>query len=166
MTNEKSIIRRSESKEEMTEELFTLKEVVAKLDEGKFEYMLTGSMAIGFYAIPRMTRDSDIVIQLQTGEAGKFESLFTEEFFVDGNMIKDSLESEMMFNIFHKKTLFKVDFILKRNDEYENLKFERRKKLKINGIEVFVISIEDLIISKLNWSKDSGSEVQLKDVTS
>ncbi|MDQ3021411.1 MAG: hypothetical protein M3R36_12705 [Bacteroidota bacterium] len=48
----------------MTEELETLKNVVEKLDEGKFQYLLTGSMAIGFYSIPRMTRDSDIIIQL------------------------------------------------------------------------------------------------------
>ncbi|MDQ3021412.1 MAG: nucleotidyltransferase [Bacteroidota bacterium] len=44
------------------------------------------------------------------------------------------------------------------------LRFERRRKLKINGIEIYVISLEDLIISKLNWAKESHSEMQLNDI--
>jgi len=148
----------------MTEELETLKLVIDKLDEGNFSYYLTGSMAMSFYSIPRMTRDSDILIQLYAKDVDKFVELFKEEFFVDESMINDSLISNMMFNIFNKKNLFKIDFILKTNDEYENLKFERRKKLKINGLEVYVISIEDLIISKLYWAKDSLSEMQLNDI--
>lgn len=53
---------------------------------------------------------------------------------------------------------------MKEDDEFGNLKFERKRKLKFNRTEVCVISIEDLIISKLNWAKDSFSEVQLNDV--
>ena len=148
----------------MTEELETLKLVIDKLNEGKFSYYLTGSMAMSFYSVPRMTRDSDIIIQLMGNDVDKFVKLFREEFFVDEFMINDSLESNIMFNIFNKKNLFKIDFILKTDDEYENLKFERRKKLKVNGLEVFVISVEDLIISKLYWAKDSLSEMQLNDI--
>ena len=148
----------------MTEELETLKQVVGKLDEGKFNYYLTGSMAMSFYSIPRMTRDSDIVIQLKGKDVDKFVKLFKDEFFIDENMINDSLRSEMMFNIFHKKNFFKIDFIIKTGAEYEEVKFERIKKLNINGIKVNVISLEDLIISKLYWAKDTESEIQLNDI--
>lgn len=148
----------------MTEELETLKLVIDKLDEGKFSYYLTGSMAMSFYSVPRMTRDSDIIIQITGKEVDKFVKLFREEFFVDENMINDSLTSDIMFNIFHKKNFFKIDFILKTREEYEDVKFERRKRLKINGLEVNVISVEDLIISKLYWAKDSQTEMQLNDI--
>jgi len=148
----------------MTEELETLKLVIDKLDEGKFSYYLTGSMAMSFYSVPRMTRNSDIIIQLTGKDVDKFVKLFREEFFVDENMINDSLMSDMMFNIFHKKNFFKIDFILKPQEEYEDVKFERRKRLKINGLEVNVISVEDLIISKLYRAKDSQSEMQLNDI--
>ena len=92
----------------MTEELETLKLVIDKLDEGKFSYYLTGSMAMSFYSVPRMTRDSDIIIQLTGKDVDKFVKLFREEFFVDENMINDSLMSDMMFNIFHKKNFSKL----------------------------------------------------------
>jgi len=140
----------------MTEELETLKLVIDKLEEGNFSYYLTGSMAMSFYSVPRMTRDSDIIIQLLRKDV--------EEFFTDENMIKDSLKSGMMFNIFHKKNFFKIDFILKTGEEYEEVKFERSNRLRINGFKVNVISIEDLIISKLYWAKDSESEMQLNDI--
>ena len=138
----------------MTEELETLKLVIDKLEEGNFSYYLTGSMAMSFYSVPRMTRDSDIIIQLLGKDVDKFVKLFVEEFFTDENMIKDSLKSGMMFNIFHKKNFFKIDFILKTGEEYEEVKFERSNRLRINGFDVNVISIEDLIISKLYRAKE------------
>lgn len=44
------------------------------------------------------------------------------------------------------------------------VEFERRNKIKVNDLEFFIVSIEDLIISKLLWVKDSHSEMQIKDV--
>lgn len=35
-----------------------------KLEQANVAYMLTGSFAANFYAVPRMTRDADIVIQI------------------------------------------------------------------------------------------------------
>lgn len=148
----------------MTEELESLERIVNKLEEGQFSYLLTGSMAMVFYSIPRMTRDTDIVIQLFGKDKQRFIELLKEDFLIDENIVDESFQNFMMFNVFDKKSFFKIDFILKNNEEYENVKFERKKKLKINGLEVYVISIEDLIISKLNWAKDSLSEMQLNDI--
>jgi len=40
----------------------------------------------------------------------------------------------------------------------------RFNKLALDGISVWMISPEDLIIRKLLWSKDSMSEMQIRDV--
>ena len=148
----------------MTEELESLKKVTERMQNEGFEYFLTGSMAMIFYSVPRMTRDADIVIQLYAKDIGKFVKLLTEDFFIDEGMVKDSFEKRMMFNIFDQKSFFKIDFIFKSNEPYEANVFERKKKMKINNAEINVISIEDLIISKLNWARDSYSELQLNDI--
>lgn len=148
----------------MTEELESLKKVTGKLNTGKFDYFLTGSMAMSFYSVPRMTRDADIVIQLYEKDTEKFLDLFLEDYYIDKDGLKDSVKNKMIFNIFDKKSFFKIDFILKNNNEFEEMTFQRKKKIKINSLEVHVISIEDLIISKLNWAKDSHSELQFNDV--
>jgi hypothetical protein len=42
--------------------------------------------------------------------------------------------------------------------------FSRRKKISIDGQDIYFVAAEDLIISKLIWAKDSRSELQLSDV--
>jgi hypothetical protein len=43
------------------------------------------------------------------------------------------------------------------------VEFERRQKIPILDFTTFIVTKEDLIISKLFWAKDSHSEVQLGD---
>ena len=42
----------------------TLKIACEGLEKANIPYMLTGSFAANFYAVPRMTRDIDIIIQI------------------------------------------------------------------------------------------------------
>ena len=69
-----------------------------------------------------------------------------------------------MFNIIHLKEVMKIDFIIRKNTEYRKTEFQRRKKVDISGTQVFIVSIEDLIISKLLWARDSYSELQIRDI--
>ncbi|HEV8672743.1 MAG TPA: hypothetical protein VGX21_01745 [Methylomirabilota bacterium] len=50
----------------MSEELEVLKSVARRLDDLGIPYMVTGSMATSYYAVPRMTRDIDIVVELRS----------------------------------------------------------------------------------------------------
>jgi len=43
------------------EPIEVLRDVTERLDNGKIAYMLTGSMAMMYYATPRYTADIDIV---------------------------------------------------------------------------------------------------------
>jgi hypothetical protein len=60
--------------------------------------------------------------------------------------------------------VIKVDFIVRKQDEYRRVEFERRQKVSILDFTTYIVSKEDLIISKLLWAKDSHSELQLNDV--
>ena len=52
-----------------TPELLALRDVCERLDSAAIAYMLTGSLAMSFYARPRMTRDIDLVIALEATNA-------------------------------------------------------------------------------------------------
>jgi hypothetical protein len=54
---------------EMPTELDIIKEVVSRLDEAAVPYMITGSIAANFYAVSRMTRDIDVIIELTPSRA-------------------------------------------------------------------------------------------------
>jgi hypothetical protein len=143
-------------------EIDIVRDVSRKLDQVGLGYMLTGSMAMNYYAQPRMTRDIDVVIAIGPNDVERMASLFEAEYYVSEKSIRESIAHELVFNLIHHESVIKVDFIVRKQDEYRELEFERRKKVAILDFTTYIVSKEDLIISKL-W-KDSRSEVQLGDV--
>ena len=113
-----------------------------------------------------MTRDIDIVIMIPLNAVDRFVKLFEADFYIDKDMAADAVRNQSMFNIIHLETVIKVDFIIRKNQEYRILEFNNRKKMKLEESEISVVSLEDLIISKLYWAKDSFSEMQIKDIVS
>ncbi len=133
------------------------------LDNTNIAYMISGSIASNVYTIPRMTRDIDIVIELPLSKIDEFVSKFSN-FYFDKLTIKEEIKREGMFNIIDNSTGFKIDFIIRKNSEYYNLAFNRRKRVKEFGTELWVISVEDLIIAKLIWTQQIYSEQQIRDI--
>ncbi len=149
----------------MKDELAVLKDLVQRLESIKINYMLTGSLAMMHYGVPRMTRDLDVVIEINdVDDVDKMVAAFSGYYYIDREMIKQSLKTQTMFNIVHNESVIKVDFIVKKRDRYRELEFSRRKRIEIDGIKVDVVSKEDLILSKLVWIKDIRSELQVNDV--
>jgi hypothetical protein len=146
----------------MLDELSILKKVIKKLNKNKIPYMITGSVAMSYYSQPRMTRDIDIVVEISDIE--KFYNLFRVDYYIDIEMIEKSISNESMFNIIHSTEIIKIDFIIRKNSEYRKMEFERKKQVKFGKDYIYIVSIEDLIISKLIWSIDSHSQIQLNDV--
>ena len=141
-----------------------LKLVGKRLNNLNINYMISGSVALNFYSEPRMTRDIDIVIEIEKNDVEKFYQLFKNDFYIDKDMIFDAINNKSMFNIISLGSIIKIDFIIKKNEEYRILEFNRRNKIKTDEMELYIVSIEDLIISKLFWAKDTLSEIQLNDV--
>ena len=148
----------------MSEEIDVLKTVIGRLDEAKIPYMITGSIAGNFYSIPRMTRDIDMVAEINLSDTKKIYELFKDDFYIDEEQITAAVKEQEMFNIIHNKAIVKVDFIVRKNSEYRRLEFSRRKYFDFEGMKIAIVSPEDLIISKLFWAKESHSEMQINDV--
>ena len=150
----------------MTEslELAVLSDVTARLESAGFEYMLTGSVAMNYYSQPRMTRDIDIVVSLVSSDSSKIVEIFKSDYYVSADAVSDAARQQSMFNIVHLESVVKVDFIVKKDTEYRRLEFERRQQIRVGAAAFWIVSKEDLILSKLCWALDSRSELQLGDV--
>jgi hypothetical protein len=145
-------------------ELEVLKDIVTRLENAGIDYMLTGSLAMNYYAQPRMTRDIDIVVALSASDAGRIMQIFGTEYYAPEETIKVAVKYATMFNLIHFESVVKVDFIVRKADRYRRHEFSRRMSVDLSGFKTWIVSKEDLILSKLNWAKDSKSEMQLKDV--
>ena len=141
-----------------------IKEVAKRLEDAGIAYMFTGSTALNFYAIPRMTRDVDIVIELYQKDAKKVFGFFEKDFYIDEAMVSDAIKRHGMFNIIHSESVFKVDFIIRKDNPYRLEEFKRKKQIAFEGMEIFIVTPEDLILSKLAWIKETMSELQMRDV--
>ncbi len=145
-------------------ELDVLFDVIEKLNKLHIDYMLTGSLAMNYYAEPRMTRDLDIVIEIFPKDINRIIDNFQKEYYITENSVKEALEQVSSFNIIHNLSIIKVDFLIRKNQEYRKLEFYRKQKIRILDHEINIVSKEDLIISKLYWAKDSRSEKQKNDI--
>ena len=79
-------------------------------------------------------------------------------------MVQRAARNHAMFNMIHNSLVVKVDCIVKKDTEYRRVEFSRRRAVSIADHKVFIVSAEDLILSKLDWAKESRSQMQLEDV--
>jgi hypothetical protein len=140
-----------------------LQRVCRLLDETHIPYMISGSIALNIYSIPRMTRDIDIVVELKEERIDDFTNLFPDSYF-DKEVIENEIKRKGMFNIIDHQTGFKIDFIIRKETEYFKLAFQRRRRIKELDTELWVICLEDLIIAKLIWIQQYPSEKQIFDI--
>jgi len=148
----------------VSDELDVLKSVTAQLEGAGISYMVTGSMAANFYAVPRMTRDIDLVVELSERDVDRVTRLFLQEYYIDRDMVQRAVRDYAMFNMIHNALVVKVDCVVRKETEYRRVEFARRRAISVAGQRVFIVSPEDLILSKLDWAKESRSQIQLDDV--
>jgi hypothetical protein len=145
-------------------EIDIVRDISRRFEQAAIPYMLTGSMAMNYYAQPRMTRDIDVVIAIVPEDVDRIAALFRPDYYVSEESIRESLAHESIFNLIHQESVIKVDCIIRKKIEYRRVEFERRRRISILDFTTFIVSKEDLIISKLLWAKDSHSELHLGDV--
>jgi hypothetical protein len=67
-----------------------VRDVSRKLDQGGIGYMVTGSMAMNYYAQPRMTRDIDVVVAIGPNDVEQMASLFEQEYYLSKESMRES----------------------------------------------------------------------------
>jgi hypothetical protein len=78
--------------------------------------------------------------------------------------VRTAIGDRGVFNLIHEAYVVKVDCIVRKDSEYRRTEFTRRRRGSVEGRELAVVAPEDLIISKLDWMRQSRSEMQLADV--
>lgn len=141
---------------------------VVPLNEIGITYMITGSLAAGTYGEPRLTNDVDLVIVLSEAEAIKLHSAFpANDFYVPPlEVIQTELNrpEHGHFNLIHQASAYKADIYLAGNDTLHEWALERRKQILIDGVTVWMAPPQYVIIRKLQFFRDGGSQKHLTDI--
>lgn len=141
-----------------------LRILIQFLEKENISYMLSGSVALSIYTLPRATRDFDFVVQLLPKDVEDLISNFNEGYYCDEDAVKDAIKNHSMFNIIDHASGFKADFMVLKNEVYRQTEFDRRLKADFFDIPIYVVTPEDLLISKLIWIQEIKSSLQMEDI--
>jgi len=147
----------------MTSQDDFLKKLIKVLGDFSIPYMISGSFGSSYHGRPRATKDLDIVIAPTEKQLLEFVDSLGEDYYVSLEAVRDAFANKSMFNIVDSLSGWKADFILRKARAFSLQEFERRGIAEIGGLDVWVTSPEDIILCKLEWSKDSQSEQQFGD---
>jgi hypothetical protein len=76
---------------------------------------------------------------------------------------QEALFSRGMFNVIHRETGFKIDLVVRKKRPFSQEEFSRRMSATFAGKQRWFASPEDVILTKLEWSKLGESERQFND---
>jgi Nucleotidyltransferase of unknown function (DUF6036) len=129
--------------------------------------MLSGSVAMGLYIIPRATLDFDFIIHLPPQNISSFIEKFQDGYYCDKDAVEEAVKDKKnhsMFNIIDHASGFKADFIILKDNEFRQEEFNRKIQIDYDGEKIYVVSPEDLLISKLLWIQEIQSAKQMEDI--
>lgn len=141
-----------------------LKTIVTFFNDKNIEYMLSGSVALSIYILPRTTRDFYFVVHLKAEDIELLINHFQKDYYCDADAVKEAVQNKSMFNIIDYTSGYKADFIILKNEPFRKTEFRRRIKIDFFGMPVFIVTPEDLLISKLIWIQEIQSSVQMEDI--
>ncbi len=138
--------------------------LIRLIEDAEIPYAVCGSLSSGLYGQPRATNDADIIIAPTQDQLDKLLKTLEAGCYVSSKAAFEAMKMQSMFNIIDNEFGWKADLIFRKNGLYEKAEFDRRVRAKLMGIDLWILSPEDVILSKLDWAKDSGSDLQFRDV--
>jgi hypothetical protein len=139
--------------------------VVKALDDIGAPYMIVGAFGGTIYGITRATHDIDIIVDLRKTDYEALSQRFPlPRYYADPEMIKNSVEMGIMFNIIDSSEGIKADLVpLKREPDYQAA-FDRRIRETFTDendkpFDAWVAQPTDIIIGKLQaWDEGRSNK--------
>ena len=147
----------------MNDQVDFLSRLSTKLSAAGIPFMLVGSVAASYHGHPRSTFDIDLVVEAGEEALCRFARSLGDGYYVDENAIRDAVRRRSVFNIIDETSGFKADLIIRKDRPFSRTEFGRRMRARIMDRTVEMATPEDVILSKLEWSKIGASERQFAD---
>ncbi len=148
------------------EQLELLRYGVEVLDRLGLRYALVGSYGTLAYGEARFTHDIDIVVDLPDERVPDFCAAFpAPEWYVSESAAREAVRRRRPFNVIHTTSGGKLDIMLPGRDEWGQVQLDRRRAVRLlPDRTVYAAHPEDVIIGKLRYFHEGGSDKHLRDI--
>ncbi|MFQ5490802.1 MAG: hypothetical protein ACE5GE_08790 [Phycisphaerae bacterium] len=123
------------------------------LESASLPYMVVGSLSSSLYGIPRSTRDADFVIQLGDRPIQELVDGMGPKFKLDPQLSFETVTCTSRYIVNTEKGLFRIELFLLSDDPHDQERFSRRRQSQVLGRTTIVPTPEDVIVTKIRWSK-------------
>ncbi len=143
-----------------------LRLAIGTLERSGVPYMVVGSFAGYAYGEPRFTQDIDLVVELTPIDVPDLLSAFPPpDFYVSEHAVREAVRDGFQFNILHPASGNKLDILFPPPGEWGQSQMSRRWRIELQpGLTGYVACPEDVIVGKLWYYHDGGSEKHLRDI--
>lgn len=143
-----------------------LEKLVDVFERLGISYLVTGSIAAMAYGEPRLTNDIDVVADLQITNIPDLLAAFPpSEFYLSEDAMAEALKDQGQFNIIHPASGLKIDVIVRKETAFNRSRFSRGRTIKFSeNADAIFAAPEDVILKKLEFYKEGGSEKHLRDI--
>ena len=129
------------------------------------DYYITGGSSAIMYGEPRTTRDIDLVLAIALARIDDLVmELERSGFYIAGLDEVKSGQSKIL-QVIQMEAIARADLMIAGDLPFDLIQFERKLAIEVwEGQVLYYASAEDVILNKLLWRVQSGSEKQWRDV--
>ena len=148
-------------------------EIFKEFYRERIKYLITGGLAVNLYGIPRMTMDVDLMVDLNDENLEKLNLVLNRLNYKPIYSGIEKLEKKMIISFIENKNMIafsfknfsepfkQLDILLPYSLDF-NKYWINREIRKVDNIEIYLISLEDLIKIKESSNRAiDKSDIQL-----
>ena len=144
--------------EELLDPLEIAHQIAQALNRLNLPYFIGGSIASSLVGEYRYTNDIDFITDLTSQHVDAFLRGLAEHYYVSRDAMMRAIERNGSFNLIHIPSVQKVDIFIAGKTPFAKEQMARRRSVEVRpGINLFIASAEDIVLSKLIWFKKGGS---------
>ncbi len=139
-----------------------------RFDRAGLRYAIGGGVAAMVYGEPRLTLDLDVLLELKFAKIDALLAEFPEvEFYVppaEAIRIEVSRGYRGHMNMYHHSSGLRADIYLASRDPLDVWSLNNSVRLDIDGGAIAIAPPEAVIVRKLEYFREGGSEKHLRDI--
>ena len=137
--------------------------VIRALEHIGGPYVLVGSLATNFHGIPRSTRDADIVLAIDASTMGRLAAALVPDLRIQPQTSFETVTGTIRHVIEVLDSPFTIELFGTSDDPHDQARMARRQRVRLLDQGTWVLTAEDVVITKLRWGQHANRSKDLDD---
>lgn len=131
----------------------------------QIDYYITGGASAVSYGEPRTTRNIDLVLAISLSQLDSLVMELEKSGFYIAGLDEVRAGESKILQVIQMESIARADLMIAGESAFDVIQFERKQAIEVwDGQVLFYASAEDVVLNKLKWRLQSGSEKQWRDV--